>query len=739
MARIRKEFEQRIATDLDDMTRLHEIGIQCARADGDLNTCLENILDAAIEITWADKGNVQLFDSDSGALRIAVHTNFEQPFLDFFAHVRREEAAACGAAMQAGGRVLVEDVTQSDIFAGQPSLHVLLAAGVRAVQATPLLSSSGAVLGMISTHFSDPHRPDARALRLMDLLARQAADYLERKQAESALQQAQAQLQAIFDDVPFGVYLVDSDLRIRSVNPTALPVFGDIPDLIGRDFTEVIHRLWPRAYAEEVVRRFRHTLGTGEPYYAPEVAEKRRDRGITEYYEWRINRVALPEGRNGVVCYFRDVSAQVLARHALADAGLDLKRLNAQLEARVNQEVAAREEAQAHLAHAQRMEALGQLAGGIAHDFNNVLQAVHGGASLIERRPGEPDSVSRLARLVVEAAGRGSAITRRLLAFSRRGDLRAEAVDPVSLLSDMREILVHTLGTGITVRVETDPALPPLWADKGQVETVLVNLAANARDAMAGKGVLTLRAAAETVKHGGGAVRPRSLRTGDYICLSVTDTGTGMPPEVLARVTEPFFTTKEQGKGTGLGLAMARGFAEQSDGGLHIESALGRGTTVTLSLPVAGGMEAAARPPEEEAVPDGKRHTRVLVVDDDPIVREIVTNQLEMAGYTVLSAPDGAAALAVLDTGTKIDLLISDLSMPGMDGLSLLREGRRRRPKLAVILLTGFATNAAEIAIGGATGGGFTLLRKPVTAHQLAERVEMLLEGAAIAEGNATH
>ncbi|WP_161993827.1 PAS domain-containing hybrid sensor histidine kinase/response regulator [Muricoccus nepalensis] len=415
----------------------------------------------------------------------------------------------------------------------------------------------------------------------------------------------------------------------------------------------------------------------------------------------------------------------------------ELRSLNEALETRVQEEVAAREAAQAHLAHAQRMEALGQLAGGIAHDFNNVIQAVQGGAALIERRPGDPDGVRRLARMVSEAAGRGASVTRRLLAFSRRGDLHTEAVNPVALLAGMHEVLVHTLGTGIGVRVEAARGLPPLLADKGQLETVLVNLATNARDAMAGNGQLTLAAAAEMVPHAPGARHPAGLKAGSYLRLSVTDTGAGMPAAVLARVTEPFFTTKEHGKGTGLGLAMAKGFAEQSGGGLQIVSAPGRGTTVSLWFPLAEGALPAAAPPSaptEMAGGRGRRGVRVLLVEDDALVREVTAEGLEAEGFALLVAADGASALALLEEGEAADVLISDLSMPGMDGLTLIREAQRRRPRLPAILLTGFATNAAEIAIGGAMSGAFTLLRKPIEGRALAERVAMLLEGVAAGE-----
>lgn len=399
MARIHREFEGRIAADLHGMRRLHDIGVRCASADYILSECLNDILNVAIEVTNADKGILQLLDSGSGSLRIAAHRNLERPFLDHFAEVRGREGAVGVTAVRSARQILVDDLSETDVFA----------AGVLALQVTPLLSSSGAVLGVISTHFTQPHQFDVREVHLIDLLARQTADYLQRKQVDEALQTARAQLQAIFDNTPLGVYLVDGDFRIRNVNPTARQTFGDDPNLIGQDFCEFIHQQWSLSYADEIVRHFRHTLETGEPYYASEWAEKHRDTGCIEYLEWRINRVPLPQGQYGVICYFRDIPAQVLARQSIAEAGEKLRLLNEQLETRVDEEVAAREEVQARLAHSQRMEALGQLAAGIAHDFNNVLQAVSGGLTLIERRA-QDSHLRRLASMAGQAAARGSAL-----------------------------------------------------------------------------------------------------------------------------------------------------------------------------------------------------------------------------------------------------------------------------------------------------------------------------------------
>jgi signal transduction histidine kinase/DNA-binding response OmpR family regulator len=409
---------------------------------------------------------------------------------------------------------------------------------------------------------------------------------------------------------------------------------------------------------------------------------------------------------------------------------------NKRLEARVAEEVAAREKAQAGLAQAQRMEALGQLAGGIAHDFNNVIQVVQGAAGLIESRPGDAGRAVSLAHRIIEASDRGAAITRRLLAFSRRGDLRAEPVEVTALLAGTQEILCHTLGTGVTVEVETAPSLPLLFVDKRQLETVLVNLATNARDAMQGMGTLRFHAEMEVVEDNRTASAPISLRPGLYVRLSATDSGPGMTPEVLARASEPFFTTKSSGKGTGLGLAMARGFAEQSGGGMAIESTPGYGTVVKLWLPATEGRTSIDVADEDKARAAAfeKMRIRLLLVDDDDLVRETLTQELEGEGYAVLPAASGAEALSQLDAGEEVALVISDLSMPEMDGVSVIREVHQRYPSLPAILLTGFATSATGIELDSPASGALAVLRKPMRGTILAERVAMLLEGAAAAE-----
>ena len=471
---------------------------------------------------------------------------------------------------------------------------------------------------------------------------------------------------------------------------------------------------------------WQHSLATGEPF-----EREYRLRMADGSYRWTLGR-ALPvrDPATGAISRWfgtcTDIEDAVNAREALTRSRDDLERL-------VAERTQDLEATQTRLVHAQRLEALGQLAWGIAHDFNNILQAVQGGGALIERRPGNVEGVKRLARMILEAAERGATVTHRLLAFSRRSELRAQPLDTADLLASTGEILAHTLGTGIEIRVEAAAGLPALLADKGQLETVLVNLATNARDAMAGAGTLTLAAVAETLNDAG-LPYPVNLKVGSYLRLSVSDTGTGMDAATLKKAMEPFFTTKSTGQGTGLGLAMAAGFAQQSGGALHIESTPGEGTTVMLWLPVADGSRAAVVPEGGAAIgATAAAPARLLVVDDDEIVRAVLTEQLEATGYVVLTAGSGASALALLDNGADIDLIVSDLSMPGMDGMALIREAQRRNPALPAILLTGFVTaGVAEIAVSGAVSGTFSLLRKPVDGTHLAERVAVLLAAANI-------
>jgi PAS domain S-box-containing protein len=536
--------------------------------------------------------------------------------------------------------------------------------------------------------------------RQAGLVAAFVMDLGERKAAERALRDSEARFRALADAMPQLVWSARRDGSPDYANARWREFLEDAGASPGaQSWRDRVHPDDLR----NVRARWREALRTGAPYEA-ECRLRRRDGA----HVWVLAR-ALPirDAAGRVARWFgtcTDISEIVAAREVLARDKAELERLATERARELH-------ETQSRLAQAKRVEALGQLAGGIAHDVNNVLQAVQSGAGLLLRDPEDPEEVRRLASMVVGAAQRGAAVTHRLLTFSRGGELRAAPVDAGELLGGLRDMLAHTLGANIEVRLEVPSGLPPLLADRGQLETVLVNLATNARDAMPGGGCLTLRAGLD-------------LGEGGRVQLSVADTGLGMDEATLSRVLEPFFTTKAAGKGTGLGLAMAREFAEHSGGSLGIESGPGRGTVVTIRLPVAEAPPAAQQPPAPGASVRAGPPGRILLVDDEELVRETVAEELEAIGHTVLPVRSGAEALCLLDAGAPFDLVMSDLSMPGMDGMTLIREARRRRPGLPAILLTGM--DPTEVAVEDA-GGALVLLRKPIGSERLAEGVAVSL------------
>jgi signal transduction histidine kinase len=397
-------------------------------------------------------------------------------------------------------------------------------------------------------------------------------------------------------------------------------------------------------------------------------------------------------------------------------------------EAQVRAETAAREQAQAQAAHAERMSALGELAGGIAHDFNNILQAVSAGAVLIQRRPDDQDNARRQAEQIEAAVERGAAISRRLLGFARQDLLRPEHIDVAELLGQVRELLAHAIEPSIDIKLEASAAEPGFVADRFQLETVLLNLATNARDAMLpGGGTLTISAATEVLDRD--SHRP-ALKAGRYTRISVNDTGVGMTAATLARAGEPFFTTKPKGKGTGLGLSMAKGFAEQSGGGLAIASEPGRGATVTLWLPQGeAGENAPAAVAEAAAAEPSPGRLRVLLVDDDAVVRDMLATSLEDAGFRISRAESAEGALDQLDRGLEVDALVTDISMPGMSGWDLIQQLKTRHPELPSLMLTGHLEDAWTESLSEEPR--IAIVRKPVSPASLAQRIAALTAGDA--------
>ncbi|WP_246812266.1 response regulator [Microvirga sp.] len=379
--------------------------------------------------------------------------------------------------------------------------------------------------------------------------------------------------------------------------------------------------------------------------------------------------------------------------------------------ATIERDITERKLMEMRLRQADKMQALGTLAGGVAHDFNNLLMAVLGSLDLASRRAPDDPRLTRLLQNATYAAERGASLTQRLLSFSRQRDLRLQAVDVNHVITGMSDLLTRTLGGVIRIERHLIDELWTAMVDPDQLELAILNLCINARDAMAENGVLTLSTRNEAVEEG----RITDLTAGDYVVISVADTGTGIPPEVLARVLEPFFTTKEVGKGTGLGLPMVYGLAQQSGGTVAIHSTVGVGTTVELYLSRAVTAQ-DGRPREEQSIAPDAPKVRILLVDDDAEVRTVTAAYLSEMGHRVVEAADGSSALDILKADSQLDVLIADFAMPGMTGTELADKAREVRPDLGVMLVTGYADPRR-------VPDGYLMLHKPFTRADLALKV----------------
>jgi signal transduction histidine kinase len=373
--------------------------------------------------------------------------------------------------------------------------------------------------------------------------------------------------------------------------------------------------------------------------------------------------------------------------HRVEERTTELAQANADLERRVEERTRESEAAIAQVHEMQKLESLGQLTGGLAHDFNNLLMAILGNLDLLSKTLPNDPAIQRFVIGATQAAERGATLTKRMLAFARRQDLKPEAVDVSCLVNNMAEMLQRTLGPAIEIGMEFRDDLALVGVDPNQLELALLNLALNARDAMPRGGRLTVTARPEKVE----ARNAHNLNPGDYVCVAVADTGIGMDEATLKRAAEPFFTTKEVGKGTGLGLSMVYGLAAQSGGIAAITSQLGVGTRVEVWLPVADGGSVLPSLPVAPAAAAAPRSYSILLVDDDPRVAESTAAMLDYLGHRVLLASSAIDALEVIGSKSEVDLVITDHAMPGMTGTELAGRIRRARPDLPVVLSTGYA------------------------------------------------
>lgn len=549
------------------------------------------------------------------------------------------------------------------------------------------------------------------------------------ERAEEELRWTESKMAAILAIAADAIIALDGRLCITQFNYGAEAVFGYTKDeIVGRNLNMLIPDRF-RAAHERYVKQFAASgVSARRMGERAEIFGLRKD-GSEFPAEASIAQLSVG-GERLLVVLLRDVTERKRTEKLLAQSKAELEVRVAERTQALEAESRRREEAQAALIQAQRMEAFGQLTGGIAHDFNNLLTIVLGNLELLEPLLGAEEERALLHR-AADAAQMGARLTSRLLSFARRRRLAPEVLNLNDLVLGTAELLKRSLGEKVTLSTVLAGALWPTVADPSEVENAVLNLALNARDAMPKGGKLVIETRNASVDEAM-ASADAGLRAGDYVRISVTDTGSGMSEEILKRVFEPFFTTKE-GRGTGLGLSMIYGFARQSCGHVTIKSAPGVGTTVSLYLP------RGAEPPVDKgseagpSVPMSQNNETVLVVEDAPKLRELTLQRLEGLGYVVLEAEDAETAIGLLEREPQVDLIFSDIVLgPGLSGFELGRWVRANRPGIEVLLTTGYASGATDAGeSSNESSNEFEILHKPYNRLQLAVAVQEALQRGA--------
>jgi PAS domain S-box-containing protein len=603
-------------------------------------------------------------------------------------------------AYRSGGFAAAQRIVKTDVSSRAMSHITGLVASVIAAENDLLRERQAEVAGAIDRDKSVTALAALLALIVMGLgCVLLVAALRGSSRAHVALAQSEERFRVLVQGVrDYAIYMLDPEGNIVSWNEGAARIKGYRPEeIIGRNFSLF--------YEPEAQRE-----GAPQRVLAAAVAE-----GAFEGEGWRVRKDGSRFWASVAVTALHDPGGKL---RGFAKITRDLTI------ARLNQEALDRSREQ--LLQAQKMEAVGQLTGGVAHDFNNLLTAIIGSLELLGRRDGLERN-RRLIEIARRAAEQGAGLTQQLLAFSRQQPLAPEVLDINRLVAGMSDLLRRTIGVGIAIETVLAGGLWRTRIDPNQFQSALLNLALNARDAMEGAGKLTIETG-NAYLDDDYAARHAEVTPGQYVLVAVSDTGTGMSPEVMDRAFEPFYTTKTEGRGTGLGLSQVFGFIKQSGGHIKLYSEPGQGTTVKLYLPRHLGSDVTnARGEHPKTAARPAEGATVLLVEDDPNVREFSAFALQGLGYHVLEAADAASALGFLDQNPDIDLMFTDVGLPGPNGRELAEQARRRAPHLKVLFTTGYARNA--VVHNGILDHGVELLAKPFTVEALGRRLAEMLRG----------
>ncbi len=633
------------------------------------------------------------------------------------------------------------------VFAGDPAFVVPLSPEdevplgawdrpARQALVVPLpRQGGGAPAGFLACGINPYRKLDTDYLSFVQLLAGQIAASLANAEDVEARTAERDRLRALFRQAPsFICVLGGPEHRFELANESYLQLVGH-REVEGKPIRQALPELAGQGFFELLDQVFR----TRQPYVGKGLEVKLQPApgapGVTSILDFVYQPILDASGRaSGIFVEGYDVTEKMQAEQQLRqlNAGLETRiaertrDLEAALQ-RLRRESEERKAAEEALRHAQKMEAVGQLTGGIAHDFNNLLQGITGSLDLLKLRLqlGKTENIDKLITGAMASAQRAAGLTHRLLAFSRRQPLDPRPVKANQLIAPMEDLLRRTLGENIRLELVLAGGLWATLCDPGQLESALLNLCINARDAMPNGGALVIETANAWLDERYGA--QEDVQPGQYVCISVSDSGVGLAPDVLAKAFDPFFTTKPLGQGTGLGLSMIYGFARQSAGHVKLYSEPGQGTTAKLYLPRHHGEATASEPlPQLRPEHQSEQGETVLVVEDEAGVRALVIDVLTGLGYRTLEAGDGAAALRILQSDARIDLLVTDVGLPVMNGRQVYDAAAVKRPDLKVLFMTGYAENAAVNK--GFLQPGMEMMTKPFAMEQLATRIRRILK-----------
>lgn len=728
----------RVAISCRDATHAHRADIEHQRhaqvvksiaEGGALGDILTQICRLAEALLPGTRCSVLLHDTATGTLRPGAHPSLPLAYVHAIDGVRAADGVgSCGTAVARGCPVVSADIATDPFWAGYQDLA--RAHGLAACWSLPL-RANGRVVGAFAAYYATPRAPAPDEMARVESCANLAALALEQEEMRHTRANLEARFRSAAELLPCHVHVTRADGKRLYCNSyyqsqTGVPVAL----LHGEGWRRVLHP----DDADAALASWDQALRDGTEWEAR--FRVRLDDGTYCWFLGRAQPMRDPDGCvTGWVGVDIDIDELVASRELLQRYRVELEQIVEERTTALQEtagalqaEMAQREQAMEALAHSRKVGALGQLAGGVAHDFNNLLSTIMGSFQLIDRRTMDAE-VLRLAHTGLIASDRAASLVRRLLSVARQEAPKTVEVDLATALPPLRDLVRHALNDGIRFTLAVDDGIWPILADPGELENAVLNLVLNARDAMPENGTISVMARNRSADRS----RAVEVRARDHVLIEVRDNGAGIQPELRDKLFEPFFTTKPRGVGTGLGLAMVRAFVQHAGGDISVDSTVGKGTTISLFLPRAAPAVPDARA-EPACAALARGTASVLIVDDDDMVRGITAALLRDAGYQVLEAANGRVALALLQCGL-VDLMITDVSMPGMSGKQLAALVREERPGLPILFTTGFGDHADL--------PGETAIQKPYTGDKLlaavarglgsvddrAARLDLLLNG----------